>query len=183
MRRIPSSLLVALAFAFACSANEPKESEEPPGPPSQPTNATKVDDKTPPPPKKAPSVDSRVDKSFNEADLVIVARPKALEPSPNIWSGTLATFQGVEHQVVRVLKGTGVEVEQTIVVMHPLVARSATAETDKPELRASAFDSSKTYVVFIRIGDDKELYCIDANHGIVEATPEVIAEVERLAGG
>jgi hypothetical protein len=127
-------------------------------------------------------MDTRVEKSFNEADLVVVARPKALKPSPNIWSGTLATFQGVEHQIVRVLKGTGVEPEQTVVVMHPLVAKSATADPDKPKLRESAFDPGKTFVVFIRV-EDGQLYCVDANRGIVEATAEVVEAVERLAAG
>lgn len=121
-------------------------------------------------------------KSFADAELVVVARPTALQASPNAWSGVFATFQGVEWQVVRTLKGSGVEAGQSIVVMHPLVAKSATADPDRPQLRASAFDTGKTYAVFARRVDGA-LQCISENSGIVEATPEVIEAVERLAAG
>jgi hypothetical protein len=125
-------------------------------------------------------MEKRFEKSFDEADMVVLARPTAIEKSPGIWSGTLATFQAVRYRVSRSLKGSGAAPDQSIVVLHPLVAKSATADTEEVHLLPSAFDPAKKYVVFIRVENDK-LYCIDANYGIVVANADVIEALEQLA--
>lgn len=178
-----ASAALALVFAFAagCSGSE-QHGEKRDVRTTQPEPQPQPQSPSQPPlqPGKENRMDKNLENSFQRAELVIVARPTRLQPSPKVWSGTLATFQGVEYQVTRVVKGAGIEPTQSIVVLHPLVAKSATADPDVPQLRASAFDTNKTYVVFIR-RENGALHCISENDGIVEATAEVAEQLERMA--
>lgn len=174
-----ASAALALVFGFAAGCSGSEQHGE-----KRDVRTTQPEPQPQPQPPLQPGKENRMDKnlenSFQRAELVIVARPTRLQPSPKVWSGTLATFQGVEYQVTRVIKGVGIEPTQSIVVMHPLVAKSATADPDVAQLRASAFDTTKTYVVFLR-RENGALHCISENDGIVEATAEVTEQLERMA--
>jgi hypothetical protein len=119
-------------------------------------------------------------KNFRAAELVLVVKPLRVEKSPGIWSGTLATFQAVQYRVVRVLKGA--PPDETVTVLHPLVARSRTADEHEARLRESLFDGARTLVVFARL-DNGKLVSFDENWGVVPASDETLAALEELRKG
>jgi hypothetical protein len=64
-------------------------------------------------------------------------------------------------------------------VLHPLVARSRTADEHEAKLRESLFDAGRALVVFARQENGK-LVSFDENWGVVPASEETLAALEEL---
>ena len=132
------------------------------------------------PPKESKKImEERIVKNLREADVVLVGSPTGLESSPGIWSGLLATYQGVHYRVERYIKGAGAAPVYSIVILHPLVSGAPTADLREPKLRAEVFAPGRRLVVFARVQDHK-LYCIDERSGVIPADEETVRALEAL---
>src|SRR5271154_4875655 len=82
----------------------------------------------------------QIAENARKSDAVAIAKVKSVGPSPQAWSGLLATYQEVQYQAVRWLKKPPNETKgDTIAVFHPLVANSLPADDHHPKLRESLF--------------------------------------------
>ncbi len=125
-------------------------------------------------------VSPRVSEHFASSQNVVVARLISLEPSPKIWSGTLATFQAATYELTEVLKGTGLEIGARVVVDHPLVAKTRTVK-QTPELDDAWFVAGRSFVLFLDVRDGR-MRCRNGNDGVLDvAEPGLIDGLRALA--
>lgn len=169
-------MLRAVAVALTCAACSPAATGAPTATGDHSTPST------PTPPSKAspPMVSPRISEQFASSQHVIVARLISLEPSPNLWSGMLATFQAANYEVTEVLKGSGLAVGARVTVDHPLVARARTVRST-PELDDTWFVAGRSVVLFLDTSDGR-LRCRDANDGVLDAAdPGLLDGLRALA--
>lgn len=101
---------------------------------------------------------------FAEADVVFVGRVLTLGPAPGGWSGTLAIFQTVEYEIVRVEKGD-LQIGQHVTIAHPVVALSRSAGPS-PGLSSTLFAQGALLRVYA-VRSEGRLEVFDENLGTV----------------
>jgi len=110
-----------------------------------------------------------------KAEWIVVATVRSLGPPPGIWSGLIATYQEVHYQPSRYLKGQPKESPTApIVVFHPVVGKSLTADDAYPKLRDALFQPGAELILFLcqRHG---RFESFDENYGVVRHEPEAWA--------
>jgi hypothetical protein len=116
-----------------------------------------------------------------KADLVIVAKVQSVGAGPGVWSGLLAAYQEVRYQTISYLKRRPQEKEvSSIVVFHPVVAKSLTAEPQTPKLKESLFKPGAELILFLKQRNSR-LETFDENYGVVPNDQETIALVTKSA--
>src|SRR5262245_55888571 len=114
-----------------------------------------------------------------KAELVLSGVLQQLGPRPTGWSGIIAMYQEARYGSVRYLKNAiKFEPRDSVTVLHPVVARSRTAASDKPGLNPSLFQLRASLVLFVRVRGGK-LQTFDENYGVLPAKPEVLEEIAR----
>jgi len=115
----------------------------------------------------------QIAENASKSDAVAIAKVKSVGPSPQAWSGLLATYQEVHYQAVRWLKKPPNETKgDTIAVFHPLVAKSLTADDHYPKLRESLFRVGAEVMLFLRLKDSR-METFNENSGVVLNDPKV----------
>lgn len=116
-------------------------------------------------------------KNASIADAVAIANVKSVGAPPPAWSGVFASYQQVQYQVVRWLRKPAQEsTSDSLVVFHPVVAKSLTADAHNPKLREALFRVGSELILFLR-EKDSGLEAIDENYGAVRADPKTVEAV------
>jgi hypothetical protein len=116
-------------------------------------------------------------KNASKADAVAIAKVRSVGTPPPAWSGAFAAYQEVQYQVVRWLHKPAHEPQgDLIVVFHPIVAKSLTADAHDPKLRESLFRIGSELILFLREKDSR-LETIDEHYGAVPADPKTVEAV------
>ena len=112
-----------------------------------------------------------------KADAVAVAKVRAVGAPPPVWSGTFAAYQQVHYQIVRWLRKPSEELKgDTIIVFHPVVAKSLTADAHRPRLREDIFRVGSELILFLKQKDSR-FETLDENHGVVPSDPKTVEAV------
>ena len=112
-----------------------------------------------------------------KADAVVIAKVRSVGAPPPAWSSAFAAYQEVKYQVVRWLHKPAREPSgDSIVVFHPVVAKSFTADAHEPKLRESLFRVGSELILFLREKDSR-LETFDENYGAVPADPKTVEAV------
>jgi len=148
-------------LALGCTSTSPPPSPAPSS--SQPSSST-----------KDPVTPATLPPTVAAAELVFEGRVVSLGVAPNAWSGMLAIYQPVTWSVDRVLRGDVGLVGKELVVRHPLVMGSKTAQKGAPGLDPAMFAKNAQWVVFVSPQDGQPT-CLSENDGVVKATPALEA--------
>jgi hypothetical protein len=118
----------------------------------------------------------------SKADAVAIANVRSLGAPPPAWSGVFASYQQVQYQVVRWLRKPAQEsTSDSLVVFHPVVAKSLTADAHNPKLNNSLFRIGSELILFLREKDSR-LETIDENYGAVRADAKTVEAVVHALG-
>jgi hypothetical protein len=115
------------------------------------------------------------------AQLVVVCVVKFVGTPPGIWSGLIATYQEVHYEPIQYIKGQSRE-DGFLKVFHPIVAKSKTTASERPQLRDSLIYQGAQLIVFIRERASR-LETFDENYGILPSDPDTLAVVTRASRG
>ena len=88
------------------------------------------------------------------SQVVVVAKITRVEPSLGAWSGYFHFVQHVHYEVEEVLKGTLPDHE--IIVAHPVVKNTATADTKEARLSPELFTVGNRVVLFLDTTEGKD---------------------------
>jgi hypothetical protein len=114
----------------------------------------------------------RITGDARKADAVAIAKVKSVGAPPPAWSGVYAAHQQVEYRLVRWLKKPAQETAgDSLVVFHPVVAKSLTADEHHPKLRESVFRPGAEVILFLRMKGQR-METFDENHGVVANEPK-----------
>ena len=101
----------------------------------------------------APCEAEKLKPSVTLASVIVVAQITDVRPSVGFWSGQFPVVQRVLYKVEEVIKG---EVgEFTINVGHHVIARSSTADPEKPELSPKLFRKGQSVILFLQTDSGK----------------------------
>jgi hypothetical protein len=116
-------------------------------------------------------------RNARKADAVAIAKVRSVGAPPPAWSGVFAAYQQVQYQVVRWLHKPAHEPQgDSIVVFHPIVAKSLTADARDPKLRESLIRIGSELILFLREKDSR-LETFDENYGAVPPDPKIVEVV------
>jgi hypothetical protein len=87
-------------------------------------------------------------KAVNSANLVVVARLTEVGPPMGFWSGQVPVVQRVQYKTEEVIKGE-VARESVIDVGHYVIAKSSTADAEKPQLSSRLFTIGGRFILFL----------------------------------
>lgn len=127
---------------------------------------------------KMQHLNAKIVQNTRAADVVLIGRVKSVGRPPRAWSGAFAASQSVDYQVLRVLKKPDKDVPQSIVVFHPVVHGSTTADTAVPRLRESLFSPGAEFILFIREKNSR-YETFDENFGVLPNDASLLQKVER----
>ena len=108
------------------------------------------------------------------APVILIGSVLSVGPSPEFWSGRVPAYQEVTYRPVRwlwVLPPLAPNPER-LPVEHLVVARSLTADPEKPRLRPDLFKEGAEFLLFLELSDGRWT-CVGENYGAVPLTPEV----------
>jgi hypothetical protein len=131
----------------------------------------------------------RIRANTTKAKLVALGEVITVGPKMGFWSGQFAAFQEVHYYVIQVLKGSLGPGE--IVVKHPVVKNSETADLLVPQLSPRLFFKGNRVLLFldeITAQDlSKDDVCLvqaqfkafDEHFGVVLAPPELLETLNK----
>lgn len=116
--------------------------------------------------------------------LVFVGEVVSVGRPPGVWSGDVQFFQEVTYRVTKVLRGDASKPGELVVVRHLVVADSATADHDVPQLLPGLFNPGASLLVLAHDEPQRETHATrwtsaNEQYGVAAATPALVDALER----
>lgn len=129
----------------------------------------------------AVSIDAQTHAVLPSADVVFIGEVLALHASPGIWSGRAIAYQRVEYHVLRVFKSSPkIPTIGKIAILHPIIARSPTADLSEPRLHPERFRVGTHLLIAAKLDeDDGAVQAVDADRSASAWNEGWLSEVER----